>query len=98
MARPGRPSRAQLQNTVAKAIAAQDQRLAKKLLSDKEALDQIRARMPQLIDKLFEMALSPDQPDRIALINLLDRVLGKPTERVELEQQGEFELKIKIEE
>lgn len=79
---------------MAKAIADQATRVAPKLMSDKQALEYIRGRLPELVDKLMELALV--DKDRVAIMNLIDRVLGKPHEHVELEQQGEFHLNISV--
>ena len=50
-----------------------------------EAERRICDRLPELVDKMFELATATP-PDRQAIEYLTNRVMGKPTERVEQKQ------------
>jgi len=73
----------------------------------------IADRLPFLIDRMFELAegievesidaegerrIYSRPPDRDAIKYLMDRVMGKPTERVEAEHSGSVSLNIPIKE
>lgn len=85
----GRPNR---KNAHARPIAQAEKRIAD--------------RLPSLIDKMFELAegvMVEEQtmagavvyqrpPDRTAIQYLADRIMGKPTEKLDAEVHGSFEV------
>jgi hypothetical protein len=58
----------------------------------------IADRLPELIDNLFALASGFDgePPDREANKYLLDRILGKPRERVEAEHSGALDVGVHV--
>lgn len=91
---PGGPGRPKKQDKHAGAIAKAEKRIVDKL--------------PLLIDKMFELAdgvtvqvvddggatIYARPPDRGALVYLVDRIMGKPTERQETEHSGGLTIRI----
>jgi hypothetical protein len=78
----------------------------------KDAEQRIADRLPRLIDKLFTLAdgvvvqetdeegrvdVYAKAPDLKALTYLVDRVMGKPTERVEAQATNDTTLRIEVE-
>lgn len=78
-----------------------------------KAEQRIVDRLPELIDSMFELAQGVlveetnivtgkpqtyrKPPDRAACQYLIDRILGKPTERVEQEHSGEVRINVRYE-
>lgn len=56
----------------------------------KEALDKLEGDIPQLLASLKERAI--EKGDIVALTYLIDRILGKPTQKSELDLSGEIEI------
>lgn len=84
--------------------AGRKPKLEKNVTAIEKAEEQIRDRLPQTINKLFELAegvtveekdelgnrvVYTRPPDRVSCIYLINRIMGKPEVRVKAEHSGE---------